>query len=598
MQCTNCCGTDFSSEAGAYICNACGVVAEENNIVSEVSFIEGAGGGSSVVGQFVSATGSKSFRGVPGLAKESREQTIENGRRRIAQVAGTLKLSQHHIEAAQRLFMLAVQHNFIQGRKTQNVVAACLYIVCRREKTPHMLIDFSDVLQTNVYVLGHTFLRFCRLLSLQLPLIDPSLYIQRFAARMEFDDKAHQVANTALRIVSRMRRDWLQTGRRPAGICGAGLLIAARLHGFRRTQRDVLQVVRVCNVTLQKRLNEFEETPSGFLTPQEFETVDLEDEADPPAFTRLRQKEEQQAQRLLEQQQQEQQQQQLEQEAAPDAQPTSAAGTPQAATADEGDEGDLEREMEAALDSREARAAEQDLAQTLLPSDAPTPPTPAAASAAAAGRDSAHRPPPASHHHQQQQQQQPASRTYSTAPPIVLPSSSGARRDAAAGGEESLSDIDDDEISVYLNTETEAKAKDAIWTELNRDWLKRQAERLKLEQAKAAGGSAAGVKRKHAGGRRGGGASSGAMPPAENAAEAAAEMLRRRVSSKINYAALEGLFSIDDQLLRPPSAALGRKVGSGPQAAPAYAQSNRASMAGGYAASAETFEHDDYDDYE
>jgi transcription factor IIIB subunit 2 len=32
----------------------------------------------------------------------------------------------------------------------QTVLAACLYTVCRRERTPHMLIDFSDALQTNL----------------------------------------------------------------------------------------------------------------------------------------------------------------------------------------------------------------------------------------------------------------------------------------------------------------------------------------------------------------------------------------------------------------------------------------------------------------
>ena len=44
---------------------------------------------------------------------------------------------------------------------------------------------------------------------------------------------------SALRLVQRMKRDWIQTGRRPSGICGAALLIAARVHGFRRTQREV-----------------------------------------------------------------------------------------------------------------------------------------------------------------------------------------------------------------------------------------------------------------------------------------------------------------------------------------------------------------------
>ena len=79
----------------------------------------------------------------------------------MAQATG-LHLNQHHEDFAVRLFTLAVQHNFVQGRKTENVCSACLYIVCRREKTPHLLIDFSDLLQTNVFPLGQTFLKLVR----------------------------------------------------------------------------------------------------------------------------------------------------------------------------------------------------------------------------------------------------------------------------------------------------------------------------------------------------------------------------------------------------------------------------------------------------
>lgn len=79
----------------------------------------------------------------------------------VAQATG-LHLNQHHEDFAVRLFTLAVQHNFVQGRKTENVCSACLYIVCRREKTPHLLIDFSDLLQTNVFPLGQTFLKLVR----------------------------------------------------------------------------------------------------------------------------------------------------------------------------------------------------------------------------------------------------------------------------------------------------------------------------------------------------------------------------------------------------------------------------------------------------
>jgi len=157
-----------------------------------------------------------------------------------------------------------------------------------------MLIDFSDVLQTNVYVLAHTFVKFCEALSINLPTIDPSLYIQRFASKLEFEEKTNLVANTALRILQRMNRDWLVIGRRPSGICGACLLIAARLHGFRRSQKEVINVVRICDGTLRKRLIEFKQTPSGSMTGEEFELIDVSlfREQDPPSFNRKRKVEE------------------------------------------------------------------------------------------------------------------------------------------------------------------------------------------------------------------------------------------------------------------------------------------------------------------
>jgi len=116
--------------------------------------------------------------------------------------------------------------------------------------TVDMLIDFSDVLQTNLYTLGNTFLKLCRTLHTTVPIIDPSLYIHRFAHKLELP---YRVGTTALQLVTQMKRDWITEGRRPAGICGACLLIAARLHGFRRTQKEVISAVRICDVTLRKR---------------------------------------------------------------------------------------------------------------------------------------------------------------------------------------------------------------------------------------------------------------------------------------------------------------------------------------------------------
>ncbi|KAG1223077.1 hypothetical protein G6F68_020447 [Rhizopus microsporus] len=69
-----------------------------------------------------------------------------------------------------------------------------------------------------------------------------------FAVALDFGDYTQRVAQDAVRIAQRMDRDWIVTGRRPAGICGACLLIAARMNGFRRTLREMIYVVKVAEI--------------------------------------------------------------------------------------------------------------------------------------------------------------------------------------------------------------------------------------------------------------------------------------------------------------------------------------------------------------
>lgn len=264
---------------------------------------------------------------------ESREQTIANGEssldlleketsvelnscsslplanRKIQSIASNLRLSDVVSLAATRLYTLAVEHKFTKGRKSLNVVAVCLYVACRQKETRnYMLIDFSDLLQVdgpslypsttltrllqvNVFELGHTYLQLVQTLNLRLPLVDPSHYISRFAALLEFGDETHKVATDAIRLVQRFDRDWMTKGRRPAGICGACLLLAARMNNFRRSVEEIVQVVKIADTTLRKRLKEFKETPSGALTLADFRTVWLEEEMDPPAFIKGKDKE-------------------------------------------------------------------------------------------------------------------------------------------------------------------------------------------------------------------------------------------------------------------------------------------------------------------
>ncbi|KAF8469133.1 cyclin-like protein [Kalaharituber pfeilii] len=285
---TACCSNPTLDDSdGQTVCTNCGSVINETHIVSEITFGEASSGAAIVQGSFVGAGETHArntgpFRKGGGL--ESREQTLANAKRKIQQLAAALSVPESYTEAAGRWFTLALTNGFTHGRRTQYVIACCLYAVCRQEKSSHMLIDFSDILHINVFTLGQTYLKLVRLLHIPTTTIDPSVYIHRFAKHLEFGKDTMKVASDATRLVSRMNRDWIVQGRRPSGICGACLLLAARMNNYRRSVREVVYVVKVADLTIQKRLEEFKLTKSSSLTVDEFRNLWLEQAHDPPSF--------------------------------------------------------------------------------------------------------------------------------------------------------------------------------------------------------------------------------------------------------------------------------------------------------------------------
>ncbi|KAL4445344.1 hypothetical protein ABPG77_011169 [Micractinium sp. CCAP 211/92] len=269
---------------GFSCCVQCGRVLEDTAFSADVTFQKDAGGESMVVGQFVSETGVARGMGrihggrVYAYQADSHEKAQQRGRQDIAQLVDLLSVRprEESIESAHRLYKIALERGFTRGRRTNQVAAACLYLLCRQDSKPFLLIDFSDALQVNVFTLGAVFLQLAKLLRLtEHPMfskpVDPSLYIHRFADRLDFGRSMNQVANTALRLVASMKRDWIQTGRRPSGICGAAIYLAAHIHGFERSIRDVVSVVHIGEHTLSKRLHEFSSTSASMYTAEEFE---------------------------------------------------------------------------------------------------------------------------------------------------------------------------------------------------------------------------------------------------------------------------------------------------------------------------------------
>ncbi|XP_056845890.1 transcription factor IIIB 60 kDa subunit isoform X1 [Raphanus sativus] len=188
------------------------------------------------------------------------------------------------VNMAFRLFMMAADQNFTRGRRSELVLSSCLYLACRKKKIAVLLIDFSSYLRVSVYELGSVYLQLCELFYMVdnpnredlEELVDPSIFIERFTKGL-LKGGAHgkktkeDVMKTTENIISSMKRDWMQTGRKPSGICGAAMYIAAISQGITCSTTDIAHIVHMCGATITKRLNEFANTEAASLTVEELD---------------------------------------------------------------------------------------------------------------------------------------------------------------------------------------------------------------------------------------------------------------------------------------------------------------------------------------
>uniref|UniRef100_A0A5B7B987 Putative transcription factor IIIB subunit n=1 Tax=Davidia involucrata TaxID=16924 RepID=A0A5B7B987_DAVIN len=544
---------------GFLCCSYCGRVINEDNFSNEPTFVKNAGGQSQLSGNFV--------RTVQSDYSASRDRTLTNAFRDMDDMVTGMQMGDNRdfVTTALAFYTIAVERNFTRGRRKEQVEAACLYIACREKKMAFLLIEFSDYLRINVYELGAVFLQLCKLLSLeehpivQKP-VDPSLFIHRFSERL-LGRRNNDVMRTALRIIASMKRDWMQTGRKPSGLCGAALYISALSYGLKCSKSEVIRVVHICEATLTKRLIEFENTESGSLTIEEFNMKAEE----------------------------------LEREYRSAKQPnigSNVSGTSELLCEHKGSEkpsfahGLCEScyddfiKLSGGLEGGSAPPAFQRAEQERMRKE----------STEESANNSNFVTMPCNLRNSSKDLNTPFEKE-SNIPNVIVnenlqfsdPKSTGTATEHVAIGEgahdklhgidgmsatacdesESLSDIDDVEVDGYLHNEEEKRYKKIIWEEMNREYLEEQAakeaataaakeafqanlhncpEDVQAAQELAAAAAAAVAKsRKEKQQKRA--AEARNSVPAQTAAEATREMLtKKRLSSKINYDVLEKLF--------------------------------------------------------
>lgn len=307
---SHCQGTKVNADG---LCESCGtVVIQDANIVAEQEFTEGPKGA-------IQASGHK-----VGYGEAGPRMNFANGKRQIAGNGGgrtnqaTLEHAKHILEGivqkvtrscvpavvqerASYTFQRVQTVGWVRGRTIDKVTAVCLYYAVRNSDfTGCMLIDIADAIGADVFILGRWFKGLLYVLhgvddgnggsvikNCPFEPLYPEDAIRIICTRLGFDIKTEKVQRDAVRILQRLDRDWIVSGRKPAGNCGTAIIVAARMNNFRRTVTEVAYASKVGEGTIMKRLEEFGRVNTAAQTVTDFKVKPFIKEAhDPPAFYR------------------------------------------------------------------------------------------------------------------------------------------------------------------------------------------------------------------------------------------------------------------------------------------------------------------------
>ncbi|KAG5502773.1 hypothetical protein JKF63_04540 [Porcisia hertigi] len=271
---------------GRTTCTICGDVVISDQYELDPIFAQGgrqpaSGGGGlrSLAGSFRPAT---SYKGSSTSMTHSHSRpTIDKARREMLNISRQLEISEDTVERALGIYKVALSLNAISGTRP-SVLCACLYAACRRERTSHVIYDFSETNGEDPHTILSQMKFICHATHTEVPVIDPSCYVQRFAEQMDLGSQTTDVVVCALKVLRAMQDDWISCGRRPMGVCAAALLVACYVFGIRRTPEQVCGMVRLTSNTISKRLTEFAATPTARL--ESIDNYQPSHETLPPAF--------------------------------------------------------------------------------------------------------------------------------------------------------------------------------------------------------------------------------------------------------------------------------------------------------------------------
>jgi len=261
-------------ETGDVVCNQCGLVIDEKNVDfshngrraytnQEKNNREQTGAPISILLPDIglSTVMDRNKINNPDLKRAAKWNTRITWQKRNLLIASTelkristnLNLPIYVREDAMRLYREAFKKKLLRGRSINAMVAACLYLACRRKQLPRTLQEITNEASANAKDVRRSYSTLIREFNLKSPSTDPVSLIPRYINDLELDSEIEQLTT---KILNSYKARFSISGKDPKGLCAGAIYLASKIKNKDTTQQKIVKTVGITEVTLRSRYKE------------------------------------------------------------------------------------------------------------------------------------------------------------------------------------------------------------------------------------------------------------------------------------------------------------------------------------------------------
>lgn len=166
-------------------------------------------------------------------------------------------------EDAAHLFRKAIRARLTVGRKSKNIMCACIYASCKQSTVPRTILEISLASNIGKKSIARTYQSLVERLNLPVRPFNSAEFLAAIATEAKISEKSRR---NALEILCAAERVGLADGKNPKALSAASLYLACILNAEHKTQDLIAKASGITATTIRTRYHDLKKF---FLEPME-----------------------------------------------------------------------------------------------------------------------------------------------------------------------------------------------------------------------------------------------------------------------------------------------------------------------------------------